>query len=76
MHRYFFDIDDGTGAIRDSEGSDHPDLDDAEREAVETLGQMARDARTRGDRLMRVDIRDAMGRHLLRLTLKLTIEAL
>jgi hypothetical protein len=75
--RYFFDIDDGTGAVRDYEGSDLLDIDTAEHEAVETLGQMARDVfRTRGGRQLRVDIRDAMDTPLLRVTLKLTIDAL
>ena len=76
MPRYFFDIDDGTGAVRDYEGSHLTDLDTAEHEAIETLGQMARDVfRERGGRQMQVNIRDDEDKPLLRLTLKLTIDS-
>jgi hypothetical protein len=75
--RFYFDIDDGTCATRDNEGSEHTDLAEAEHEAVETLGQMARDVfRSRGGRVLQVDIRDDRDTPRLRVTLRLSIDVL
>jgi hypothetical protein len=41
MPRYFFDIEDGTTSMRDAEGSELADLRTAQREAADSLIEMA-----------------------------------
>ena len=76
MPRYFFDIDDGTAAMRDTEGSELADPASAQHEAIETLTQMARDtfSATNGAAYSIV-IRDEDDLVLRRLRLALSIEA-
>jgi len=76
MPRYFFDIDDGKAAMRDSEGSDLPDAASAQHEAIETLTQMARDSfSSTGGAAFSIVIRDEDDLVLRRLRLALSIEA-
>jgi hypothetical protein len=50
MPRYFFNVHDGI-SIRDTEGSEHPDVHSARLEAVETIAE-----RLKGALLMNADI--------------------
>jgi hypothetical protein len=73
MSRFFFDIDDGSGVLADTEGSEHSDLRDAQREAIDTLTQMGREIfPTNADRELTIEIRDENGRVLMRTALKMT----
>ena len=75
MPRFFFDIDDGAAVMRDDEGSDLSNLEAAQREATETLVQMARDVfRSRDQGALSVAIRDESGIPLRRVHLSLKVE--
>jgi hypothetical protein len=67
---YYFDIQDGGGMVRDTEGSEHRDLEAARREASDTLTQMGRDQfGSHFDHSISVNIRDGDGKALMRVTL-------
>jgi hypothetical protein len=75
MPRYFFDIDDATTSMRDTEGSELDDLPAAQREAAETLVEMGRDVfRGLDHARLSATIRDEAGRVLLSVSLTLSIE--
>lgn len=76
MPRYFFDIDDGTAPMRDMEGSELYDVAAAQREAVETLTQMARDAFSGTDgAAFSIVIRDDADAVLRRVRLELSVQS-
>ena len=50
MPRYFFDIAEGDRIFADNEGTELEDDDDARDEALETLGQIAKDKLPEGKR--------------------------
>ena len=50
MPRYYFDIVDGDRRFVDEEGTELEDADDARDEALETLGQIAKDKLPENDR--------------------------
>ena len=58
MPLYYFDFRDGTGLLRDDEGFEHPDIDAAEREAMEVAAGIGRDRFPQGDRSITVEVRD------------------
>jgi hypothetical protein len=56
--------------VRDTEGSEHRDLAAAQHEATDTLTQMGRDTfPTNANHSVSIQIRDAAGKALLRVTL-------
>ena len=77
MPRFYFDIDDGQGLVRDSEGSEHQDLEAAQHEAVETLTQMGRELFPgTGDHELSIEIRGEEGIALMRTRLTLSARRL
>lgn len=59
MPRYFFDLDDGEGVLRDPEGTELADLAEAQSEATDTLTQIGKDTfRGKTDEALRMSIRD------------------
>jgi len=66
MPRYFFDVRDGEGFVKDDEGLELLDIAEAQIEAAETLADMARDLAVRAaDPLghpMAIEVRDGEGR--------------
>ena len=73
MSRFFFHIDDGTGEVVDSEGSEHDDLAAAQKEAIDTLTQMGREIfPANGDHELTIEIRDESGKALIRTALRMT----
>lgn len=76
MPRYFFDVTDtGQQLLRDTEGTELDDLDGARREALETLGGIARDElRESDDRDFVIELREGAGPVLLRVSLSLRLE--
>ena len=62
MSRFYFDFDDHGGTTIDTDGEEFPDIDAAKREALEALGDAARDfARLGAEDRLSVRIRDAEG---------------
>ena len=51
MTRFYFDLEDGNGLVRDEEGTDLPGYDDARYEAVAMLPQIAKDRMPDGEEL-------------------------
>ncbi len=77
MTLYFFDIDDGSEVVKDTEGSPHPGLAAAQLEATETLAQMAREIFPGAkDKSLTIDIREDSGPAVLRVMLHLSTTAL
>jgi len=77
MPRFFFDIFDGARLWTDDEGSEHDTLDDARREAVDTLTQMARDSFPRdAARSVSVEIRPDTDPAVERIVVALSFEKL
>jgi hypothetical protein len=66
MPRYFFDVRDGEGFVKDDEGMELLDIAEAQIEAAETLADKARDLAVRAaDPLghpMAIEVRDGEGR--------------
>ena len=72
MARYFFDIDDGERHSRDGEGTELADREEARREAISILPDIAREELPDGnDRVFSCSVRDESNRviFLARLTL-------
>jgi hypothetical protein len=75
MPRYFFDILEAEKLWEDTEGSSHPDLQTARREAVDTLTAMSREAfPLEGPYSLRADIRGEDGRVLERVVITLSFQ--
>jgi hypothetical protein len=75
--RYFFDVHDGDHLTPDVEGVVCADLDEAAKEAVITLPEMAKDVVPDGDyRELVVRVRDEAGKEVLRASLVLRVERL
>jgi hypothetical protein len=77
MPRYYFDVDDGETLTCDDEGLDLDDMEEARREAVRTLPEVAKDALPDGnERTFAVTVRDEARCPILRAQLKLTVDRL
>ncbi len=75
MPRFYFDINDGTGIVHDTEGSEHHGLDAAQHEAVETLALLGREIFPQsGDRELSIEIRGEEGKTLMRTRLSFLAE--
>ncbi len=75
MTRYFFDIDDGERATRDSEGQEFDSREKVRAAAVSALPDIARDELPDGDRReFKVSVRDEAGLYVFRATLALRAE--
>ncbi|KQQ33232.1 hypothetical protein ASF58_24185 [Methylobacterium sp. Leaf125] len=62
MPQFYFDFQNGTSRIDDEEGVELEDLETGRREALRTLGEVAREALSKGDeQTLRASIRDANG---------------
>jgi hypothetical protein len=75
MPRYFFDVHDGTFA-RDEEGVELATADAARKQVWTTLPAMASQREADGDMAcqLRMDVRDASGKHLFHAALAFVIE--
>jgi hypothetical protein len=71
MVKYFFDLDDGSGSLRDEAGIELPNFDIAIQEATHTATDVARDAFRNGASLVELVIRDDSA-HLLTITILMT----
>ncbi|WP_181706482.1 DUF6894 family protein [Chthonobacter rhizosphaerae] len=61
--RYFFDIDDGDGAVTDDEGVHFRTLEEAQAIGAKTLASLALEALPNGGhRRLSLDVRDESGR--------------
>jgi hypothetical protein len=76
MPRFFFDIHDGKAFMPDREGLDLEDLEAAKAEAKKTLPEIVKDEMPDGDRRdFTVDVKDAAGQLVWRVTLSLVVES-
>lgn len=76
MPRFFFDIHDGEEFTPDREGLELDDLEAAKKEAKRTLPEIVKDELPDGDRRdFTVDVKDAAGQILWRVTLSLVVES-
>jgi hypothetical protein len=74
--RFFFDIHDGEDFTLDREGLDLDDLEAAKAEAKRTLPEIVKDEMPDGDRRdFTVDVKDAAGQIVWRVTLSLVVES-
>lgn len=65
MPRYFFDTSDGTSPLIDKDGVVYANAQDARREALRALGDMAKDhIREGGNRLLSIVMRDHEGNRI------------
>jgi flagellar hook-associated protein FlgK len=71
--RYFFDIEDGARTFVDKEGTELDDVEDARDEALETLGEIAKDKLPENDRRDFVLTVREGGRKVLTATLSLRV---
>jgi hypothetical protein len=75
MPRYFFDVTDAGEASIDDIGVELPSLEAARREALQTLGEIAKDELPNGDhRQFSIDIRAGDGPAILSASLSLRVE--
>jgi len=75
MPLFFFDIREDGVFYQDEEGSEHPGLGSAEREATETAASIARDLLSRGTvRLVAVEVRNEHGQRMLTATVSIRVE--
>jgi hypothetical protein len=75
MARYFFDVTDSGKVSIDKEGVEFGSLDEARREALQTLGEIAKDELPDGDhRQFSIDIRQADGAPILSASLSLQVK--
>jgi len=75
MPRFFFDIHDGEKFTPDREGLDLESLGAAKAEAKKTLSEIVKDEMPDGDRRdFTVDVKDAAGQIVWRVTLSLVVE--
>jgi hypothetical protein len=76
MPRFFFDIHDGETFTPDREGLELEGLEAAKEEAKKTLSDIVRDEMPDGDRRdFTVDVKNAAGRIVWRVTLSLVVES-
>jgi hypothetical protein len=76
MPRFFFDIHDGEAFTPDGEGLELDDLGAAKAEAKKTLPEIVKDELPDGDRRdFTVDVKDAAGQIVWRVTLSLVVES-
>jgi hypothetical protein len=76
MPRFFFDIHDGEVFTPDREGLDLDDLEAAKAEAKKTLPEIVKDEMPDEDRRdFTVDVKDAAGQIVWRVTLSLVVES-
>jgi hypothetical protein len=76
MPRFFFDIHDGEAFTPDRQGLDLDDLEAAKAEAKKTLPEIVKDELPDGDRRdFTVDVKDAAGQIVWRVTLSLVVES-
>jgi hypothetical protein len=74
--RFFFDIHDGEDFTPDREGLDLDDLEAAKAEAKRTLPEIVKDEMPDGNRRdFTVDVKDAAGQLVWRVTLSLVVES-
>jgi hypothetical protein len=74
--RFFFDIHDGEDFAPDREGLDLEDLEAAKAEAKRILPEIVKDEMPDGDRRdFTVDVKDAAGQLVWRVTLSLVVES-
>jgi hypothetical protein len=74
--RFFFDIHDGEDFTPDREGPELDDLEAAKAEAKRTLPEIVKDEMPDGDRRdFTVDVKDAAGQIVWRVTLSLVVES-
>jgi hypothetical protein len=72
MPRFFFDIHDGQDFTADDAGTDCADEEDARKEAIRVLPQIAKDTVPNGDyRLFWVKVRNASGADIFHASLEL-----
>jgi hypothetical protein len=75
MPRFFFDIHDGEKFTPDRQGLDLDDLEAAKEEAKKTLSEIVKDEMPDGGRRdFTVDVKDAAGQIVWRVTLSLVVE--
>ena len=74
MPLYYFDFRDSTGLLRDEEGFEHPDIDAAEREAMEVAAGIGRDRFPQGDRSIIVEVRDELGQRVTAVAVTLHVD--
>jgi len=73
MSRYFFDTDESGKVLIDEDGVELPNIDEAEKEALATLGHIAKDRAGRC-RYVAMNVRDEAGTVLLTAALSLQVE--
>ncbi|WP_336487044.1 DUF6894 family protein [Methylobacterium nigriterrae] len=67
MSRFYFELDDGQGALRDETGTECRNIEEAHDQAISTLAQVFKDEVQGGEpRDCGVLVRDAQGRPLFR----------
>ena len=70
--RYFFDVDDGSGLVKDQIGLELNTLNDVRTEAIKALPAIAREVMPNGDhRTLRTIVRDQNGRQIFQASLAL-----
>jgi len=69
-----FDTEEAGRVLRDDEGVELPSLDQAEREALAALGDMAKDALPHGCPHITMQVRDDQGTVLVTVALSLQVE--
>ena len=74
MPLYYFDFRDGTGLLRSDEGFEHPDIESAEREAMEVAAGIGRDRFPQGDQSITVEVKDGRGKRVTAVTVTLHVE--
>ena len=75
MPVFFFDIWEDGAFAQDEEGSEHLDIDSAQREAAETAASIARDLLSRGAiRSVAVEVRNGHGERLLTATVSIRVD--
>jgi hypothetical protein len=72
--RYFFDIHDGESHVVDDEGLELEGFEHAQKEAIQTLPEVARDILNSGVKAVVITVRDERGNEVLRAQLNLTVK--
>ena len=77
MPRYYFDVHDGTHLTPDDQGLELDSLEQAQKEAVKALPEVARDVLPNGsERTFTITVKDEMKRPVLSAKLALTVDRL
>lgn len=77
MPLFYFDYDDGDGAVRDQVGTELPNIGDALLEASHTMAELAADVLPGSrSRIMGIVVRDELGATRLRVSLKYRVESI